>query len=146
MSYKYCNNKAEKNEVKDQLEFASCGIMILISSKKIKASEILSIYYLRQSVEQVFGFSKHDLGLLPIRNHNCETVKGYMFFQFLLLILYISIRKIFINEYTVEQVLLILKKLKCKVFDMKIIIAEKTKNQREIFEQSQILVPKFLGI
>ena len=120
--------------------------MILISSKDILSNEIVSAYYLRQSIEQIFGFSKDDLGLLPIRNHNDLTVRGYLFLQFILLILYIQIREKLFGISTVEQAIINLKKLKCKVFDKKIIPAEPTKTQRLIFEQNKILVPKFLGI
>jgi len=146
LSYQYCKNQSERNEKKDSLEFAACGIMVLVSSKKTPASEILSSYYMRQSVEQVFGFSKSDLGLLPIRNHNEKTVKGYLFFQFLLLILYIKIRETLPEDCTVEQALLTLRKLKCKVFDNQIISAEQTKKQRIIFEKAKIMVPNFMGI
>ena len=120
--------------------------MMLISSKKIAVTEVLSSYYLRQSIEQIFGFSKSDLGLLPIRNHNNDTVKGYLFFQFILLIFYIKIREKYLDTYTVEQLLLILRKLKCKVYETQVIPGEPTKKQRFIFEQSEILMPNFLGI
>ena len=143
---KYCNNKNERNQSKDQLELLSCGVMILASSKKIHISEVLSSYYLRQSVEQVFSFSKSDLSLLPLRNHNNKTVKGYLFFQFLLLILYLKIREKTPSGYTVEQMLLILRKLKCKVFDSEIIPSEPTKKQRLFFEKTEIVLPKFIEI
>jgi transposase len=143
---KYCGNKTDRDENKDKLDFLSSGIMILISSKKIAISEVLSSYYLRQSIEQIFGFSKSDLGLLPIRNHNNDTVKGYLFFQFILLIFYIKIREKYLDTYTVEQLLLILRKLKCKVYETQVIPGELTKKQRLIFEQSEILMPNFLGI
>lgn len=143
---RYCDNPSERNENQDKIDFARCGIMILVSSKIIPPEEILSTYYLRQSVEQVFGFSKADLALLPIRNHNENTVRGYLFLQFILLIFYIQIRQKVVNNYTVEQALLILRKLKCKVYDNQIIPTELNKEQRLIFEQSNILVPKFLGI
>lgn|SRR3990167_4458834 len=142
----YCLDQSERDETKDKLAFASCGIMILISTKEIPVAEILSAYYMRQSVEQVFSFSKSDLGLLPIRNHNEKTVRGYLFFQFLLLVFYIKIRERIPPNYTVEQVLLTLRKLKCKVFDKQLIPSELTKKQRVIFEQTKILVPNFLGI
>ena len=131
---------------KDNFEFANRGIMVLVSSKEIPKEEVLSAYYLRLSVEQVFCYSKSDLGLLPIRNHNDKTVQGYLFFQFLLLILYLKIKEKIAGNYTVEQMLLTLRKLKCKVFENQIIPAELTKNQKTIFEQSAILVPNFLGI
>ena len=81
---------------------------------------------------------KHQLMVIPVR--------GYLFLQFILLIFYIKIREKISANYTVEQTLLILRKLKCKVYDSQIIPAELTKNQKLIFEQTEILVPKFLGI
>ena len=120
--------------------------MILVSSKEIPADEVLSSYYLRLSVEQVFCCSKSDLGLLPIRNHNEKTVRGYLFLQFLLLVLYLKIKDKIAGDDTVEQVLLTLRKLKCKLFDHQIIPAELTKKQRVIFEHAGVLVPKSLGI
>ena len=143
---KYCNDPSERDANKDRLEFLSCGMMILVSSKKIPVSEILQSYYLRQSIEQVFGYAKSELNLLPIRNHNDKTVRGYLFFQFLLLIFYLRIRERYLNQYTVEQLVLILRKLKCKVFEMQIIPSEQTKKQRLIFAQEKILMPNFLGI
>lgn len=143
---KYCNDKSERDENRDKLKFSSCGIMILVSSKEISTNEIVSAYYFRQSIEQIFGFSKNDLGLLPIRHHNDLTVRGYLFMQFLSLIIYVDIREKIAKISTVEQAIMTLRKLKCKVFDEKIIPSEPTKDQREIFSCMGILVPKFLGI
>jgi transposase len=143
---KYCLNNLDHSDDNTKLEFGACGIMILVSSKSIHENEIVSAYYQRQAIEQIFGFSKDDLGLLPIRNHNEPTVKGYLFFQFLLLIIYIKIRENIRDFGTVEQMLMTLRKLKCKVFGNQIIPAEPIKSVREIFKQFQILVPKNLGI
>ncbi len=63
----------------DSLEFNKCGVMVLIASKKIPESEVVAAYYMRQSVEQVFGFCKDDLNILPIRRHSEDTVRGYLF-------------------------------------------------------------------
>lgn len=146
LQQKYCNDPSERDDNKDKFEFLSAGMMILVSSKPISVSEIVQSYYLRQSIEQVFGCAKSELNLLPIRNHNDKTVRGYLFFQFILLIFYLKIKEKYLNQYTVEQLLLILRKLKCKVFDKQIIPAEQTKKQRLIFEQEKILMPNFLGI
>ena len=142
----FCKNKSQQAGDADEFEFANCGIMILVSSKKISSDEVLSVYYLRLSVEQIFCHSKSDLGLLPIRNHNENTVRGYLFLQFLLLILYLKIRNTIPDGHTVEQVLLTLRKLKCKLFDRRLIVSELSKNQKAIFDKSEILVPNFLGI
>lgn len=135
-----------RNKDDDKKSFDAAGIMVLVSSKIIQEEDVLSCYYLRQSIEQIFSFSKSDLGLLPIRHHNNETVRGYLFLQFLLLIFFIKIREKISDKYTVEQALIILRKLKCKVFDNQLIPSELTSVHKAIFEQFAILVPKNLGI
>lgn len=142
----YCGNKSDRDQNADKISFLSCGMMLLVSSKKIPVDEILSSYYLRQSIEQIFGFAKSDLNLLPLRTHNDKTIQGYLFFQFLLLIFYIKIREKYLKTYTVEQISMILKKVKCKVYESRVMPLERDKKQREIFEQTGILVPRFLGI
>lgn len=139
-------NDPKRNQNNDKKSFNSAGIMVLISSKNISETEVLSCYYMRQSIEQIFGFSKSDLGLLPIRHHNNETVRGYLFLQFLLLIFFIRIREQISDQYTVEQAMMILKKLKCKIFDAQLIPSELTADHKNIFEKFNILVPKNLGI
>lgn len=135
---------ADKESYKNKLIF--CGILGLVSSKSIAAKEILACYYLRQSVEQVFGFLKDDLGLLPIRKHSDATIRGYLFLQFIALIIFIKIREKLPQKYTVEKILMVLSGLKCKVFTDQIIPAEPTKEQKMILTNYDILVPKFLGI
>ena len=75
----------------DTIDFNNCGIMILVSSKKLTPQEALNCYYTRQSVEQVFGYYKEDIGSWPIRRHNEDTIRGYLFLQFLSLIFFITL-------------------------------------------------------
>lgn len=123
-----------------------CGIMILVSSLDFSPESAISSYYSRQAVEQVFGFFKDDLDSLPIRCHHEDTIKGYLFLQFLALILFTQLRVKLPNKFSVEQALLILRTLKAKLFDSQVVIAEKSKKVRIIFEALDILVPNFLGI
>ncbi len=130
----------------DPLAFNKCGVMVLVSSKKIETSEVVACYYMRQSVEQVFGFCKDDLNLLPIRRHNDATIRGYLFLQFLTLILFIELREKLLDLCTVEQGLMTLRNLKCKVFDKELLVSETTKKQKKLFDQLAIMVPMKLGI
>ena len=130
----------------DPLDFNKCGVMVLVSSKKIETSEVVGCYYMRQSVEQVFGFCKDDLNLLPIRRHNEATIRGYLFLQFLTLILFIELREKLLDLCTVEQGLMTLRNLKCKVFDKELLVSEATKKQKELLDQLAIMVPMKLGI
>jgi transposase len=135
----------QKDEEHEEF-FAKCGIMILIASKDIAAQEILSSYYLRQTIEQIFGFFKDDLDSLPLRRHNDMTVRGYLFLQFIVLTIFIELRKKLVGKYTVEQALLHLRNLKCKLFSSHLLVAETTKIQKIIFNLCNILVPNKLGI
>jgi transposase len=137
---------SEKEKKEELHKFNNAGIFILISSKEIDLHDIMDAYYTRQTVEQVFSVAKSDLDLLPIRCHSNTTIRGYLFLQFLLLIVFLEIRKKLSDNFTVEQALMSLRTLKCKVYNNKIIVQEKTKIHKKIFELAgfqpeSILVP-----
>ena len=136
----------EQDLDKAKIKLNKCGVMVLVSSKDIEAREVVSCYYMRQSVEQVFGFMKDDLDSLPIRRHNDETIRGYLFLQFIILVIFIHLRQKLGSKYTVEQALLQLRNLKCKAFTEQLLVAELTKRQKEVFSLCGVLVPKTLGI
>jgi len=135
------------DSLSEEVNIATCGIMILISSISMNPKSVINDYYLRQSVEQVFGFYKDDLGLLPLRKHSDETISGYLLLQFIALVVFIQFRNKIKEKYTVEQALNITRNLKCKIFeDGEILVAEPTKKQKEIFELFNYTVPKICGI
>ena len=136
----------ERDEQKDQWQLRCAGIFTLISSKEIAANELLSAYYMRQSIEQVFGFAKSDLEMLPIRCHSEETIRGYLFLNFLLLVVFTELRKKLEGIFTVEQALLLTQNLKCKIFSKEILVQEPTKKQKQVFELCDTIVPMKLGI
>lgn len=139
----------EKDEHKEsELEnyFLKRGIMILISSSKIEKKEVVPTYYVRQTAENLFGFSKDDLGIIPLRVHREATLRGFLFLQFITLIAFMQIKNKLGKEYTVEEAMLNLRNLKCKVYDNETLINEPTKQQKEIADKLGILMPKFTGI
>jgi transposase len=122
------------------------GVMILVSSFTIDAKDIVPFYYLRQTVETLFGFSKDDLKLLPLRIHKEETLRGYLLLIFLALTVFLTLKKEIGQKHTVEEVLFTMRNLKCKVYDDEILVQELTKQQKEIAEALNIIVPKKLGV
>jgi transposase len=56
--------------------------------------------------EKLFGFSKDDLNLLPLRVHNEETCQGYLFLLFLTLVVFVMLKKKLGQTHTVEEMLL----------------------------------------
>ncbi len=122
------------------------GVMILVSSSLISKEEVVKMYYLRQTAENLFGFSKDDLSILPLRVHSEEALRGFLFMQFLTLIAFIQLRNKLKVDYSVEEALLILRNLKCKVYEKDVIVSEPTKLQREISDRLNFLMPKVAGI
>jgi transposase len=140
-------SEEKRDDKADKWAFDNAGLFILISSKTLPTEDILAAYYTRPTVEQIFGFAKSDLELLPIRCHSEPTIRGYLFLQFLLLTVFIEIRQKLANYFTVDQAIMILAALKCKIFQKNILIQELTKNQKAIFNLGSILVPtNLMGI
>jgi transposase len=133
---KYIISAEEDNipdtEINDNLKYK--GKFIFISSNDINIKDIMSLYYTRQSVENMFGIIKNNLNILPMRIHSIETFRGYIFFNFLCLIIYLELKNKLKDRYTVEDVILTMNNLKCKVFNDILIVQEKTKKMKEILE------------
>jgi len=141
------NIKNKENTVEElEYDMMKRGIMILVSSFNLNNEEVVPAYYVRQTAEKLFGFSKDDLSLLPLRVHNEESLRGFLFMQFVTLIAFVHIKNKLGKEHNVEEILLKLRNLKCKVYDNEIIICEPNKQQKEILETLDILMPKKLGI
>jgi transposase len=141
-------NIKNKENTLEELEYDMMkrGIMILVSSFNLKNEDVVPAYYVRQTAEKLFGFSKDDLSLLPLRVHNEESLRGFLFMQFVTLIAFVHIKNKLGKDHNVEEILLKLRNLKCKVYDDEIIICEPNKQQKEILEKLDILMPKKLGI
>ncbi len=141
------NIKNKENSTEELgYEMMKRGIMILVSSFNLKNEEVVPAYYVRQTAEKLFGFSKDDLNLLPLRIHTEEALRGLLFLQFVTLTAFVHIKNKLGKEHNVEEILLKLRNLKCKVYDDEIIVCEPNKQQKEILNKLNILMPKKLGI
>ena len=131
----------------DNFELQNCGMMVLVSNIDMDINEVVPLYYSRQMAEQLFGISKDDLNILPIRTHSEVRFKGFMLLCFISLIVYLKLKKSLEPGVTVEQLLFLMRNLKCKVFsDNSFLVGEVTKRQRLAFESANFLVPKLNGI
>jgi transposase len=127
-------------------DFLRCGVMVLVSSFEISREEVVPLYYLRQRAEVLFGFAKDDLGFLPLRVHREESVRGFLLLQFLCLIVFAHLKQELGVAFSVEEVLLTMRNLKCKVYEDEVIICEPNREQKDICKKLDIVVPKTLGI
>lgn len=141
-------NVDEKEKNASDLEYflSTRGLMILVSSFAVPKSEVVETYYLRQSAEVLFGFSKDDLGLLPLRVHSEDALRGFLFMQFLTLIAFTQLKQKLGVKFTVEAALVQMRNLKCKVFPNDVIVGELTRKQKDIVEKLGVLMTKNSGI
>ena len=142
------NSIDEKDKNKKELEYQllTRGIMILVSSCDIKKEDVVPAYYVRQTAEKMFGFSKDDLKLLPLGVHGEATLRGFLLMQFLSLAIFVKIKKELGEKYTVEDLTLTMRNLKAKVYENNMIIGELTRRQKDFMEKLDILVPRNLGV
>ena len=129
-----------------EYEMLTRGIMVLVSSSEISKDDVVPAYYIRQTAEMLFGFSKDDIGILPLRVHSEEVLSGFLFLQFITLIAFVQMKKGLEKDYVVEEALLNFRNLKCKIYDKEIVVSELTRKQKEIGAKLKVMVPKSLGI
>jgi hypothetical protein len=110
----------------------SKGKFVLISSSDIPAADVIPLYYTRQTAENMFGISKSYLDVLPLRTHSVETFRGYLMLIFISLIAYIEYKRKLRGKYTVEEALMEMSNLMCRVYGDDILISEPTKKMKEI--------------
>jgi hypothetical protein len=120
-----------------------CGFFILICSERIETTEILKLYYTRQTVEQIFDMSKNDIDLLPLRVHSEKTLRGHLMLVFLAALVYLYLNEILKDtKWNAANAIMIFRNLKCKIYDEEVLVKEPVKNMKEISKKIGITIPK----
>jgi len=142
---KYIQGALDNNDVSAEemnAEMRSKGLFILVASDQVKTDDILPLYYTRQAIEQVFDIGKNNADLLPLRVHGVDTFRGHLLLSFLTSAAYIlvneSLRK---SDVCAIGAYRILRNLKCKVFDTKIVVQEANKNMNDIAKHMKLNIP-----
>lgn len=129
--------ETDQNALDKKMRMA--GFFILLSNHPIEAKEVLPHYYTRQSIEQLFGFAKHNASMLPLRVHDETAIRGYIMLVFLALIVFVTMYRSL--KQPMDQVLLSLRGLKAKLFDDAIVPQEPNKKQKAIFKALNVIMP-----
>lgn len=141
----YCEESKMQNKNQSKLAFASCGISILVSSESIDSQEILSCIYAKQSIEEIVSFSSNDYDLFfnedNANQSRNKVIYGHIFLKFLWLTLYTQLQEKNATKNTIEKNLIILQRLKCKIFDNQVILETASEDQRKILEKYKISLP-----
>lgn len=122
-----------KDELQSSLE--ELGVFVLLSTRKIRADLILSHYYVRQDVEQVFDISKNYASLLPLNVEKEETFRGHLLMTFIAtVVLQMLQNKIRQSTFTLDRILARMRTQKAKVFEQTVIPAEMVKEHNDIYK------------
>lgn len=110
------------------------GLFLLLSTRRIRREELLSTYYIRQEIEQVFDISKNYASLLPLNVEKEETFRGHLLLTFIatavLQKLQLEIRE---SKYSLDAVLTQMNNQHAKIFPNVVIPCEPVKAQNEIY-------------
>jgi len=138
------SGKEEAEKTSEKLKTA--GIFVLLSLDEISKDELLKLYYLRQSAEQIFEISKSYADILPLRVHQESTLRGILMINFLAVALYKNLDNQLPDEIPLSNALKFLRTQKCKVYENdNVIPSEPNKRQRLILEAIGNTVGKYSG-
>jgi transposase len=116
------------------------GNQIIFSTGNLDWMECLSCYRERDAVEKAFRAMKNDLLTLPLNARKESTVRGFLFVNFISLIIRMRLLRLMkeadlLEDFTADILLLELSKIKkIQLANGDIIVSEITKKQRTILE------------
>jgi len=142
---KYIRGALENNDTSPEdmnAEMRRKGLFVLVTSDPISTNDILPLYYTRQEIEQVFDIGKNNADLLPLRVHGIESFRGHLLLSFLTSAAYVLVNKTLKKgDVCAAGAYRILRNMKCKVFDSKIIVQEANKKMNDIAKLVNLSFP-----
>ena len=135
--------KEEPAKTTEKLKTA--GLFVLLSPDELPNDEVLKLYYLRQSAEQIFEISKSYADILPLRVHRESTLRGILMINFLAVAIYKNLDGLLPVGIPLSNALKFLRTQKCKLYDDIVIPSEPNKRQRLVLDSISNTVGKFSG-
>ena len=147
---KAVENKINKKK-SDELDESNMGYFVLISSEMLDTSEVMPLYYMRQTIEQTFDFAKNDVALTPLRSHSDETFRGHLLLSFMATVLLITVKRVLktrkkISSLPAVQALSAMRSIKCDVFSNSVVTSEPVKNAHLIINELKLDVPGVINL
>ena len=103
--------KEEPAKTTEKLKTA--GLFVLLSPDELPNDEVLKLYYLRQSAEQIFEISKSYADILPLRVHRESTLRGILMVNFLAVAIYKNLDSLLLDGIPLSNALKFLRTQKC---------------------------------
>jgi transposase len=151
--YRKAVKKRKKKEKDPEMEMSKdkFGYFVLISSEKLEISEVMPLYYMRQTIEQTFDFAKNDVALMPVRSHNDETFRGHLLLSFMATITLITVKRVLKTRKKLAiipavQALRSMRYIKCDVFPHSLVTSEPSKYANLIINELKLNIPGSLNL
>ena len=129
------NANGRVNAKKFHDEMREHGVFILLATRRIQPEHVLSHYYVRQDIEQVFDITKNYASLLPLNVEKEETFRRHLLMTFIATALLQRIQNELKNSnFSLDRILMRMRTQKAKVFENVVIPGEPVKEHRQIYK------------
>ena len=133
------------NDEQFQKLLENAGIFVIVSSRKHETSQILPLYYIRQTIEQYFDLSKGSSKLTPLRVHSEQALYGHLILSMIAATINIRIMNT-LKQYhdNRENLFMSLSNQKCLVYRTQINTCEPQSTANLFYKRFKIKCPLYL--
>jgi transposase len=126
------------------------GISYFISSDKLEIKEVLPLYYMRQTIEQIFDFAKNDVDLMPVRSNKIETFRGHLLLSFMATVALLTVRLQLKSKKNLASLcpmnaLRDMRYIKGEVFSNLLVVTEGSKHSNNILNELKWKAPEVIS-
>ncbi|MDR1164475.1 MAG: hypothetical protein LBO66_01135 [Deltaproteobacteria bacterium] len=120
------------------------GFFGFMSSIRLDPDEALALYFRYQNVEHLFDISSRDVHLGPFEAHSEEEIRGHLLLSFLAKFIHIKMSYFYRLDSAInaESALIEMRNLKCEVYSDHVVIANISKDMKDICEIIGVALPQ----
>lgn len=119
------------------------GLFMLVSSREVAKSSILSLYYTRNQVEELFRIGKGEGKMLPLDIHSEDTLRGHLMMTLLsTAILKILQDRLLGTKLSTSEVFSVLSHQGALVYPDSLVTSEPVKKMNDIYKHFKVKCPE----
>ena len=119
------------------------GLFMLVSSRAVAKERILSLYYTRNQVEELFRIGKGEGKMLPLDIHHEDTLRGHLMMTLLsTTIVKILQDRLMKTKLSISEVFSVLSHQGALVYPDSLITSEPVKKMNDIYKHFKIKCPE----
>jgi len=119
------------------------GLFMLVASRAVAKEKILSLYYTRNQVEELFRIGKGDGKMIPLDVHSEATLREHLLMTLLsTAILKILQDRLLKTDYSPSEVFSVLSRQVALIYPDSLITSEPVKRMNDIYNHFRIKCPE----